>query len=158
MDETRQQKQAGRKKRVGRGVKYKRLPLLSAKREAPFPCLGDLISLPNISSLTVQIRNCSASFLSTSDVALLDRSTKPFTLLAQRLSLTIAFTALFQSENLYKRSDRNISSFTLIARTCALLSSGSPLSTSSTLIYSLGSSLCQRKLGPVNQITSVPSQ
>ncbi len=33
MDETRQQKQAGRKKRVGRGVKYKRLPLLSAKRE-----------------------------------------------------------------------------------------------------------------------------
>ncbi len=37
MDETRQQKQAARKKRVGRGVKYKRLPLLSAKREAQMP-------------------------------------------------------------------------------------------------------------------------
>lgn len=121
-------------------------------------CFRDLISSLNISSWTTWIMNSLASFLSWSVVASLELVFRPLASFARRLSLAMALTALLQSENFWRRSDRDLSSFALVVWTCALLISGSSSSSSPISIPSvLGSSFCQRKLGPVNQLDSASS-
>lgn len=114
------------------------------------------ISLEKTSLCVMSMMVSSASYLSSRLVASLVLCIVSFNFLRNLWSLAIAFTSLVQLENLRKRL---VSESVVVEVWCTmtLRTSGSLVSSSLTLTSPLGSSSCQRKSGPLNQLEAMSS-